>query len=180
VIASLGTSIEKHGQALMDITKIDANKKEKDRLGLQCSYTVLSYTFFKYALSLNNTSPSTNKPFSTHVCKLLASKARQSDDNPQYMIKMSRICPQTSLTAWQLRPNLFFLPHRNFFWPTPAVFASFIDGLCIQIKILSIAPVQQSNLTLLASQNPFAILFCSATSIYCFNNYPDTLKNRGV
>ncbi len=31
-IASLGKSIEKHGQTLVDIAKIDAKAKEKDRL----------------------------------------------------------------------------------------------------------------------------------------------------
>ncbi len=71
-----------------------------------------------------------------------------------WVIEMSMICQRTSHTAWQMRPILFFHPQRNFFWPTPTASASFIDGLCIQIRMPSTMPAQQSNFTLLALQNP--------------------------
>jgi hypothetical protein len=52
---------------------------------------------------------------------------------------------------------LFFLAHKNFFCPTQAFVASFVEGFSIQMRSPSIAPAQLSNPTVLADLNPFAI-----------------------
>ena len=58
---------------------------------------------------------------------------------------MSRISPWTSQTAWQFCPYFFFLPQWNSPKLHPALSQSFWDGLCIQRRIPSVAPAQQSN-----------------------------------
>ena len=70
----------------------------------------------------------------------LASKATQSAVEAPYATLMSSIFPLTSATASQFRPNLCLPPHRNFFWSTPTLFASFKFGFCIQIRMPSTAP----------------------------------------
>jgi hypothetical protein len=52
-------------------------------------------------------------------------------------------------TAWQFNLTIFFLPHKNFFFPTPAFLASFAVGFNIQMRIPSIALAQLSNPTVL-------------------------------
>jgi hypothetical protein len=85
---------------------------------------VAMYGVFKKALSPNSTNLSLPSSccirlFSRRRCNLLASKARQLEEEPPHLIEMSRILPQQSETAWQFKPNLCLRPHRNFFGQHP-------------------------------------------------------------
>jgi hypothetical protein len=104
-----------------------------------------------------DTKPGRRTPSSSHLHKSLALYANKSDDDPPYVMEISSILPQTSYTAGQFNPNLFFLPHTNFFCPTQAFAASFAVGFSIQMRIPLIAPAQLSNPTVLADLNPFEI-----------------------
>ena len=115
---------------------------------------------FRYALSPKMHNPGANMPCSSFWKSNIPSNARQSDVDPGYTIDMSRIRPRASQTAWQFNPNFFFLAQWNFPELHPALSQSFGDGLCIQIRIPSMAPAQHSNPALETSAKPRAIDRC--------------------
>jgi hypothetical protein len=114
-------------------------------------YTVLQEMVHSGTLSPKRKSPGARRPsYSNRAHSLLSSKAMQSEEDPTYKIEISKKRPQQSDTAWQFSPNLFFLPQKNFFLPTPHFAASISLGFEIQMRIPSMALAQEEKPIVLA------------------------------
>ena len=104
------------------------------------------YGVFLYTLSPKRHNPRAKTPCSSFWNRDIPLNTRQLEVELGYWMDMSCILPKVSNTAWHFNPNFFFLPHKNFPRLHPASLQqSFGDGLCILIRIPSIAPAQHPN-----------------------------------